>query len=110
MLAWAAMSRATLLIALGTAVLLPAQPPPFSAGPVSARVGEMSSGYIGVPAGADPGSRIPVTVIQGARPGPVLALLAGNHGYEYTPILALQQLRSRIDPKRLAGKLVLVHV
>ncbi|MBI3470971.1 MAG: succinylglutamate desuccinylase/aspartoacylase family protein [Candidatus Solibacter usitatus] len=104
------MSRATLLIALGTAVLLPAQPPPFSAGPVSARVGEMSSGYIGVPAGADPGSRIPVTVIQGARPGPVLALLAGNHGYEYTPILALQQLRSRIDPKRLAGKLVLVHV
>ena len=53
---------------------------------------------------------IPVTTIRGSRPGPALALIAGNHGYEYTPILALQQLRSAIDPARLSGTVILVHV
>ena len=34
---------------------------------------------------------IPITVIKGSKPGPVLALTAGIHGYEYPPILALQR-------------------
>ena len=46
----------------------------------------------------------------GAKPGPVLALIAGNHGYEYPPILALQRLRTEIDSARLAGTVVMVHV
>jgi predicted deacylase len=53
---------------------------------------------------------IPVTVFNGAKAGPVLALIAGNHGYEYPPILALQMLRPRIQPKKLAGAIVMVHV
>jgi uncharacterized protein len=53
---------------------------------------------------------IPVTTITGARAGPVLALVAGNHGYEYPPILALQRLRAQIDDARLAGTVILVHV
>jgi predicted deacylase len=40
----------------------------------------------------------------------VLALVAGNHGYEYPPILALQKLRAQIDPGRLAGTILMVHV
>jgi predicted deacylase len=56
------------------------------------------------------GLPIPVTTIIGARPGPVLALVAGNHGYEYPPILALQRLRAAIDAERLAGTVVMVHV
>ena len=40
----------------------------------------------GVPAGDDI-----VTMITGAKPGPTLALIAGNHGYEYPPVLALQK-------------------
>jgi len=59
---------------------------------------------------AVPGAEIPVTVVHGARPGPVLALVAGLHGYEYPPILALQKLRAEVDPKRLSGTLILVHV
>ena len=47
-----------------------------------------------VPAAADGATGIPLTTIQGARPGPTLALIAGNHGYEYPPILALQRLRA----------------
>jgi predicted deacylase len=50
---------------------------------------------------------IPITVIKGSKPGPVLALTAGIHGYEYPPILALQRLKVG---KKLAGTLIIVHV
>jgi predicted deacylase len=39
-----------------------------------------------------------------------LALIAGNHGYEYPPILALQRLRVQIDADALSGTVILVHV
>jgi predicted deacylase len=69
----------------------------------------IESRLLEVPAGADAGTVIPITVIRGARPGPVLALIAGNHGYEYPPILALQRLRGQIDPVELGGRIVMVH-
>jgi predicted deacylase len=56
------------------------------------------------------GLAIPVTAITGANAGPTLALIAGNHGYEYPPILALQRLRGQIDAKSLAGSVIMVHV
>jgi uncharacterized protein len=62
---------------------------------------------IAVPAGVDAGTEIPVTTIRGDRQGPTLALVAGNHGYEYPPVLALQKLR--VDPTLLAGTVILVH-
>jgi hypothetical protein len=70
----------------------------------------MTSRIIEIPAAADAGTQIPVTTIEGAAPGPTLALIAGNHGYEYPPILALQQLRAEIDPAALSGTVILVHV
>jgi predicted deacylase len=70
----------------------------------------IESRIIEIPASSDAGTQIPITTIRGTRPGPVLALIAGNHGYEYPPILALQQLQSQIDPEKLAGTLILVHV
>ncbi len=63
-----------------------------------------------VPAGSDSSTTIPITTIRGSRPGPVLALTAGIHGYEYPPILALQRLPALIDPETLAGVVVMVHV
>ena len=65
---------------------------------------------IDVPAGSDAGTQIPVTTIRGAGPGQTLALIAGNHGYEYPPILALQRLRTLIDPHKLKGSIIMVHV
>ena len=83
----------------------------FRVGSITASPGQRVSGFLEVPAaGGDEGSRIPITVIHGTQPGPVLALIAGNHGYEYAPILALQRLRSRIDPRRLHGTVIMVHV
>ena len=70
----------------------------------------IESRTIEVPAGVDAGTTIPVTTIRGGRPGPVLALIAANHGYEYPPVLALQKLRSMIDPGGLRGTVVMVHV
>jgi predicted deacylase len=67
------------------------------------------SRFIEVPAGLDTGTRIPVTTIEGAR-GPTLALIAGNHGYEYPPILALQNLRLELSAAGLRGAVVMVHV
>ena len=52
--------------------------------------------------GAQPDSalRIAVAVIRGARPGPVVAFVAGSHGTEYTSIIAMQKLIARIDQWR----------
>jgi len=65
---------------------------------------------IEVPHEVDAGTQIPVTTITGTHPGPTLALIAGNHGYEYPPILALQELRAHFDTGDLSGTVILVHV
>lgn len=80
-------------------------------GEVSAQPGEKASGFIIVPAGSDgPETHIPITIINGKKSGPVLALTAGVHGYEYPPVLALQKLGKNLDPENLAGTVILVHV
>ena len=82
----------------------------LTVGEVTAMPGEKKSGFIRVPSGQDgPEISIPVTVIQGTRPGPVLALTAGIHGYEYPPIIALQRLRSELEPEQISGAVILVH-
>ncbi|GAA4272445.1 M14 family metallopeptidase [Aquimarina gracilis] len=53
---------------------------------------------------------IPVTIFRGTKPGPVLGITAGIHGYEYPPILAAQQLNQKIDPKQLSGTIILVQI
>ena len=82
----------------------------FSVGSAVARRGEKISGFIPVPDGVDPGTRIPVTVITGGTDGPVLALVAGVHGSEPSPIVALQRVRAQLDTMQLSGIVVLVHI
>jgi len=84
---------------------------PFTVGPITAARGSIASGVLEVPARpGDEGTTIPVSIIHGARPGPVLALTAGVHGAEYPPIIALQRLLKNVDPGALSGTLILVHV
>jgi uncharacterized protein len=84
---------------------------PFTVGPISAMPRSTVSGTLAVPARpGDEGTTIPISIVHGVRPGPVLALTAGVHGQEYTPILALQRLLTTLDPKTLTGTVVLVHV
>ena len=84
--------------------------PIVTVGPLTVQPGAKASGMIRVPSGKDEATTIPISVIHGAQPGPTLALVAGNHGYEYTPIIALQRLPPRLDPKQMSGTLILVHV
>ena len=83
----------------------------FTVGPVTAPPGTTASGTIQIAARAgDEGTTLPISVIHGTGSGPVLALVAGVHGQEYTPILALQNLLRSIDPKTLTGTVIMVHV
>jgi predicted deacylase len=59
-----------------------------------------------VPAGIDSGLAIQVAVIHGARPGPVVAFVAGSHGTEYASIVALQRFIETVDAKSLAGTVI----
>jgi predicted deacylase len=83
----------------------------FSVGQVTAAPGTVAAGVLTVaPRPGDGGTTIPISVIHGTSPGPVLALIAGTHGMEYVPIVALQRMRTAIDPKTLRGTIVMVHV
>src|SRR5262245_27228749 len=99
-------TRLFLLLALLAAPPARAQAP-LSVGALSARPGQAVSGWLEVPDGSDQGTRIPVSVVNGAQPGPVLALVAGTHGYEYTSIVALQRLLPRLQPERMRGAAIL---
>ena len=79
-------------------------------GDASAPRGTKVTGVIRVPDGVDKGLEIPVSVAHGKEPGKVLALIAGTHGYEYTSILALQRLLPQLDPARMKGSLIMVHM
>lgn len=80
-------------------------------GEVSALPGEKKSGYINVPGGEDDGPvRIPVTVINGIKDGPTLALIAGVHGYEYPPVLAMTEISKMVEAAEISGKIIIVHV
>ena len=80
----------------------------ITAGTASAAPGHRANGFLEVPAGADGAARIPVIVINGVRPGPALALVAGAHGTEYASILALHTLARTVDPASLSGALIVV--
>ena len=80
----------------------------FTVGSATAPAGQKATGYIEVPAGVDAASKIPVIVVNGARPGPVLAMVAGSHGTEYASIVALQKLAQAADPAQISGTLIIV--
>ncbi len=80
----------------------------FSVGSATARRGQKTTGVIAVPAGVDAATNIPVAVVHGARPGPVLALVSGAHGTEYTSIIALEKLIGLLDPAEISGTVIIV--
>jgi predicted deacylase len=77
-------------------------------GTAAANPAEKAFGFIDVPAGVDAGTRIPVAVIRGAKPGPVLALVSGAHGTEYASIIALEELIQKLQPNDIAGTVIIV--
>jgi predicted deacylase len=98
-----------LLVALTLSCsVLPAQN--MQVGLLNVPPGQVRSGFLEVPSGEDDRTQIPVTVINGVSRGPVLALIAGIHGYEYPPIIASQRLAAGIAPQALRGRVIIVHI
>src|SRR5688572_21365611 len=83
---------------------------PLTIAGITAAPGAKTSGIIAIPARADSGTQLPITIIRGATSGPTLGLIGGTHGSEVAPVIALQRLRGQIDPAQLKGTLLIVHV
>jgi len=99
----------TILLAAALAVTVAAQAPDiFKVGTAAAPRGQVARGTIEVPAGVDAALSIPVAVVHGARPGPVLAIVSGAHGTEYASIIAVERLIERLDPAAVSGTVILV--
>jgi predicted deacylase len=104
------LNKISLLIILNCwCAIVFAQPSFFLAGH-QVKPGEKLSFNLLVTSSSGDSTYMPITVIHGRKPGPVLGLLAGIHGYEYPPIIALQQLPALLDPAYISGTVVLVHI
>src|SRR6266853_3311553 len=99
------------LVSLIIFVFLPffatAQQTSFDVGTASAAPGQKATGYLEVPAGVDAGTNIPVVVVNGTKPGPVLALVTGAHGTEYVSVIAVERLIVDLDPAKISGTVIL---
>lgn len=51
---------------------------------------------------------IPLIIMKGVHKGPTFTIIAGVHGYEYPPIMAVQQLMHEIKPENLHGNMIIV--
>jgi len=80
----------------------------FVVGTARATRGTTAFGAIEVPSGSDSGLSIPVAVINGVRAGPVVALIAGTHGTEYSTVIAMQRIIGRIDGRHLGGAVIVL--
>src|SRR2546421_3710286 len=80
----------------------------FTVGTATAARGQKATGAIEVPAGSDAALSIPVAVFHGAKPGPVLAIVAGSHGTEYTSIIALEKMIGMLNPAEISGTVIIV--
>jgi predicted deacylase len=85
-----------------------AQLTPLTVGTATAVPGRTVTGFIEVPAGSDPGTNIPVVIVCGTKPGPVLALVSGAHGTEYASIIALEKLIQKLPPAEISGTVIIV--
>lgn len=82
--------------------------PRLIVGTATAVRGQKVTGTIEVPAGVDTALSIPVAVIHGAKPGPVLALVSGAHGTEYASIIAMEKIIALLNPAEIAGSVIVV--
>ena len=95
--------RHIIALALNLGILSAAD---LAVGSAMARPGQKATGYLQVPAGLDGATDIPVMVINGAKPGPTLALVAGAHGTEYASVIALMKLAEEGNASMLSGALI----
>ncbi len=55
-------------------------------------------------------THVPLSIIKGKYDGPVFTMVAGVHGFEYPPIVAIQKLMTEINTDTLMGTLIIIPV
>ena len=53
---------------------------------------------------------LPIAILKGQREGPVFTIVAGVHGFEYPPIVGVQELLREIDVDSLTGTLIVIPI
>src|SRR5665647_1394106 len=52
---------------------------------------------------------MPITLINGAKPGKTVVITGGTHGGEYPGIETAIRLASQLNPEEISGKIAIVH-
>ena len=79
-------------------------------GTIEAKPGTRTFDYLPIRLPTEIRTSIPVGIVNGARAGPVLCLLAGHHGLEYAGIEAVMRMYKNVDVNRLKGAIITVPV
>ena len=98
-----------LFIILLNSSLLAQQNDVITIGKLSAAPGDRISGTVAI-SSEENTAFVPITIVNGKNPGPTLLLIAGIHGSEYSPIIALQRLMPTLQPQNLSGAVIAIHI
>jgi predicted deacylase len=77
---------------------------------ISAEPGTKAFGMIKIAERPGSSVKMPVGIVNGSKPGPVLCLTAGKHAVEYPGIDAAIRLFKQTDPIKLRGAILIVPV
>jgi len=100
-----------MLAAVLAAPALAAPDWPISVGTAKGVAGQAVRGSLPAIEAADGSSiALPLTIVTGARPGPVVWVEAATHGDEYGGVRALQELVRGLDPRTMTGAVVAVMI
>jgi len=82
----------------------------LTVGEISAEKGVKKSGFLTIVDKEGFSVEIPVILINGMKPGPVLWINAGIHGAEYSGIEAAIRISTDITPQKLSGALIILPI
>jgi len=78
----------------------------FKVGNMEVQQGKKIQGFLNV---ANSEVKMPVTLINGAKPGKTVVITGGIHGGEYPGIETAIRIAKQLDPMEIAGKVAIVH-
>ncbi|UII78331.1 succinylglutamate desuccinylase/aspartoacylase family protein [Flagellimonas sp. CMM7] len=55
-------------------------------------------------------AKLPIVIVKGKQQGRILTVLAGVHGYEYPPIMAVQSFLKEVNPEDLKGTIIILPI
>ena len=80
----------------------------ITVGSIVATPGTRATGFVEVDVGEGRTIDLPIVIVNGAAPGPRVAVTAGIHGAEYVSIAALREVVLGLDPTKVRGSVVAV--